>query len=180
MYELIISEKPNAAKRIAAALADGKPIKENINGVPYYKVTHGKKDIIIASTVGHLYGLAQKEGKKWTFPIFEITWKPIAEVSKGTHFSKKYLDVIKKLCKEASSFTIATDYDIEGEVIGLNVLRYGCKQKDASRMKFSTLTKLLRGTLWKAPTVLLSMSTPNCPECLLNNSFLGIRTLRLR
>ena len=44
MYELIITEKPNASKRIAEALAEGKPIKENIKGVPYYKVTHKGKD----------------------------------------------------------------------------------------------------------------------------------------
>jgi len=48
MYELIICEKPNASKKIAEALADGKAIKENMNGVPYYLVTHGKKDIVVA------------------------------------------------------------------------------------------------------------------------------------
>jgi len=141
MYELIICEKPNASKRIAEALADGKPIKENIKGVPYYKITHGKKDIIVACAVGHLYGLAEKEKKTWTFPIFDIKWKPAYEVNKGSEFSKKYLNVIKKLAKDADSFTIATDYDVEGEVIGLNIIRYACKQKDAYRMKFSTLTK---------------------------------------
>jgi len=49
--------------------------------------------------------------------------------------------LIKKLSKEASSFTVACDYDVEGEVIGLNVIRYACNKKDAARMKFSTLTK---------------------------------------
>ena len=139
--ELIICEKPNAAKRIADSLADGKPIQENIQKVAYYKITHGKKDIIVACAVGHLYGLAQKEGKKWTFPLFDIEWKPISEVSRNAQFSKKYLQVIKKLAKEADIFTVATDYDTEGEVIGLNIIRYACNQKDAARMKFSTLTK---------------------------------------
>lgn len=37
--------------------------------------------------------------------------------------------------------TVATDYDIEGEVIGLNIIRFICAQKDANRMKFSTLTE---------------------------------------
>ncbi|MBI2208268.1 DNA topoisomerase I [Candidatus Woesearchaeota archaeon] len=141
MYELIITEKPTAANRIAEALADGKPIKENASGVPYYKVTRGKKDIIVACAVGHLYSLTQKEGKKWNFPEFNIEWKPAGEVSKRSDFSKKYLNVIKKLSKEANEFTVATDFDVEGEVIGLNVIRYACKKKDANRMKFSTLTK---------------------------------------
>jgi DNA topoisomerase-1 len=51
------------------------------------------------------------------------------------------LDTIKFLSKDAKSFTIACDYDIEGEVIGFNCIRFICGQKDANRMKFSTLTK---------------------------------------
>ena len=101
MVELIITEKPQAAAKIAAALAEGKAIKENMNGVPYYKITRGKKDIIVACAVGHLYGLDQKEGqKKWAFPVFEIEWQPAHEAKKESAFSKKYLDTIKKLCKE--------------------------------------------------------------------------------
>ena len=141
MYELIITEKPNAAKMVANALADGKALREGNKGVYYYKLTHGKNDIVVTCAVGHLFGLAEKEKKTWNFPIFDIEWKPSHEMSKGALFTKKYLDQIKKLSKEASSFTVATDYDVEGEVIGLNVVKYACKKKDASRMKFSTLTK---------------------------------------
>ena len=141
MYELIITEKPNAAKRIAESLADGKPIREGKDGVYYYKITHGKNDIVVACAVGHLYGLAQKEGKKWNFPVFDIEWTPSFEMSKSSRFTKKYLDQIKKLAKEAKTFTVATDYDVEGEVIGMNVIKHACRQKDAERMKFSTLTK---------------------------------------
>src|SRR3989344_4179393 len=133
MVELIITEKPNAAQRIAEALADGKPIKESKNGVPYYKITHGKHDIVVACAVGHLYGLAQKEGKR-TFPVFDIEWRPAGE-SKKADFSKKYLEVIKSLAKQADEFTVATDFDIEGEGIGLHIVRYACKKKDANRMK---------------------------------------------
>ena len=141
MYELLITEKPNAAKRIAESLADGKPIKESINGAPYYKITHGKKDIVVACAVGHLYGLAEKEKKGWVFPVFDIEWKPIFETNKSAAFSKKYLNAIKKLCKNANEFTVATDYDQEGSVIGKNIIEFACNQKDAYRMKFSTLTK---------------------------------------
>jgi len=139
--ELIISEKPNAAKKIAEALADGKPLKENINGVPYYKLSHGNQDIIVGCAVGHLYGL--KENNKDNFPNFDIDWVQNAEIGKKNKkdFSKKYANTLKKLAKMCDSFTVATDYDIEGEVIGLNVVRFIAKQKDANRMKFSTLTK---------------------------------------
>ncbi|MFC1769225.1 DNA topoisomerase I [Nanoarchaeota archaeon] len=140
MVELIITEKPNAAKRIADALADGKAIKENKNGVPFYKVTHGNKDIIVSCAVGHLYGLAQKKGQKAVFPAFDVEWRPSSEKKKSA-FSAKYLNVIKSLAKQVDEFTVATDFDIEGEVIGLNIVRFACKKKDANRMKFSTLTK---------------------------------------
>ncbi|MFT4313498.1 MAG: DNA topoisomerase I, partial [Candidatus Woesearchaeota archaeon] len=52
-------------------------------------------------------------------------------------------------------FTVATDYDIEGEVIGLMCVLHACKQKDAHRMKFSTLTKsdLIKAYEQKSPTL---------------------------
>ena len=140
-YELIITEKPNAAKKIAEALDNGKPIKENIKGVPYYKVTHGNKDLLVGCAVGHLYSVDEIKKGKWTYPVFDIEWKPAGEARKDASYSKKYLAALKKLAKEAKEFTVATDYDIEGEVIGWNVIRFACKQKDANRMKFSTLTK---------------------------------------
>jgi DNA topoisomerase-1 len=141
-YELIITEKPNAAKKIADALATGKPIKKSVKGVPYYEITHGNKDIVVGCAVGHLYSVNETEKKKgWTYPVFDIAWEEAAKAKKTSDFSKKYLSVLKKLGKDATEFTVATDYDIEGEVIGLNVVRFACKQKDANRMKFSTLTK---------------------------------------
>ncbi len=140
-YTLIITEKPAAAQKIADALADGKAIKGGEKGVPNYKITHGGEDIVVACAVGHLYGLAEREKKTGKFPVFDIEWKPVSETSKSSAFTKKYLDAIKKLSKDAKDIVVATDYDVEGEVIGLNIVRYVCKRKDAFRMKFSTLTK---------------------------------------
>ncbi|MBI4151087.1 DNA topoisomerase I, partial [Candidatus Woesearchaeota archaeon] len=141
MTELIITEKPNAAKKIAEALADGKLVKGG-TGAPYYHLTHNGKDIVVGCAVGHLYGLAEKvKSKGFQYPVFDIQWVPTSDVSKGAAFSKKYLEELKRLAKDADTFTVATDYDVEGEVIGLNIVRYACKQKDAHRMKFSTLTK---------------------------------------
>ncbi len=140
MTELIITEKPSAAKKIAEALSDKKPMREKTNGVYYYKINHGGQKIYVVSAVGHLYTVAEKK-KSFEYPSYDIQWVPTHEVDKKASFSKKYLEVIKKISKEADSFTVACDYDVEGEVIGLNVVRYACKQKDASRMKFSTLVK---------------------------------------
>ncbi|UCH12647.1 MAG: DNA topoisomerase I, partial [Candidatus Omnitrophota bacterium] len=89
----------------------------------------------------HIFGLAEKKKKGWTYPVFDIEWKPVSQITKSGKFTEKYYKTLVKLAKDANSFTVATDYDIEGEVIGLNVVKYACKQKDAKRMKFSTLTK---------------------------------------
>ncbi|MBT3538494.1 DNA topoisomerase I [Candidatus Woesearchaeota archaeon] len=140
-YELIITEKPSAAKKVAESLADGKPIKKSNNGVPYYDVTRGNRDIMVASAVGHLYTVTEAEKGKWTYPVFDVKWEQSSKVDKNSAYTSKYVTTIKKLAKEADEFTIATDYDIEGEVIGLNILKFACKKKDGNRMKYSTVTK---------------------------------------
>ncbi|MBI4438603.1 DNA topoisomerase I [Candidatus Woesearchaeota archaeon] len=144
MVELIITEKPKAAMMVASALSSGKPARKSINGVPYYELNRGKKDIVVGCAVGHLFGIGEVKSAKrkgWSYPVFDVEWKPIHEIDRSAAFSKKYLSALKSLCKGADSFVVATDYDIEGETIGLNVVRFVCRQKDARRMKFSTLTK---------------------------------------
>ncbi|MGD9276854.1 MAG: DNA topoisomerase I [Candidatus Pacearchaeota archaeon] len=135
-YELIITEKPQAANKIANAL--GKAVQKNFNKVSYYEVNRHGKMIIVACAVGHLFSLTQTNPGA-VVPTFDIKWVPNYLVRKKD-FTKRYYDTILKLAKDAGKITVATDYDVEGEVIGLNVVRFICNQKDAHRMKFSTLT----------------------------------------
>ena len=137
-YELIIAEKPQAAMKIAYALADVAPVKKNYLSVPYYEVRHDDKKVIVASAVGHVFTLTSKQ-KKQGIPIFNIGWVPSYEVNKTSFYVKKYINTLKKL--KPTGITIACDYDIEGELIGYNILRFVYKQEKAKRMKFSTLTK---------------------------------------
>ncbi|HPD81871.1 MAG TPA: toprim domain-containing protein, partial [Candidatus Pacearchaeota archaeon] len=123
-YELIITEKPQAALKIASAL--GKSVQRNINSVPYYDVERNGKNILVACAVGHLFTLKQKNGG-YSIPNFDISWIPNYLARKGD-FTKRYYDTILKLTKGAQSLTVATDYDVEAEVIGLNIIRYICNQ----------------------------------------------------
>ena len=134
-YELVITEKPQAAAKIASAL--GKATKNTYKKVSYYDVDRNGEKIVVACAVGHL--LTLKQNKRGESPAFNVSWVPNYMVRKKD-FTKRYYDTIKKLAKKAGSLTVATDYDVEGEVIGMNVIRYVCGQKDANRMKFSTLT----------------------------------------
>ena len=133
---LIITEKPQAAQKIANAIGDARQYKED--SVSYYEIDKDGKKIFVASAVGHLFNLTYKKGQKG-WPIFDLIWEPSFN-KKGSAFTKKYYSVLKKLASKSSEFIVATDFDVEGEVIGWNVLRFICNQKNAKRMKFSTLT----------------------------------------
>lgn len=134
-YILIITEKPQAAMKIAASL--GSPRSLSDKGAPYYELERNGRKIVVACAVGHLFTLKQDAGEKG-WPVYNISWVPGFEKN---IWAKKYYALIAKLCRGASEFIVATDYDIEGEVIGLNIIRFIAGQKDARRMKFSTLTK---------------------------------------
>jgi len=139
-YELLIAEKPNAADRISASIADGKRAVKSVKSVKYYEVTRKGKTILVVPAVGHIFGLKQKSGT-WTYPVFDVEWLPTFKISKDAAYVKNYYDTLKALAKDADSFVVGTDFDIEGEVIAYNILRFICKVNDAKRMKYSTLTK---------------------------------------
>jgi len=134
MAQLIISEKPNAASKLASSLGDFKKVGSRIH---YFKGKIGTRSAYIVPAVGHLFGLAESK-KRQGYPTFEVEWVPTYE--KGATFTKPYLAQFKKLAKEVDDIIIATDYDREGEVIGYNILRFVFKKNYAKRMKFSTLT----------------------------------------
>ena len=135
-YELIITEKPQAAGKIANAL--GKAVQKYDNKIAFYEVDRKGKKLVVACAVGHLFTLKQNSAGT-IIPTFDVSWVPNYLARKGD-FTKRYHDTILHLVKGAGSVTVATDFDIEGEVIGMNVVRFICGQKDANRMKFSTLT----------------------------------------
>ncbi|NWG11664.1 DNA topoisomerase I [Candidatus Bathyarchaeota archaeon] len=140
---LIITEKPDAAQRIASALdAQGKARKMNDNGVPYY-LAKRDNDLIVVPSIGHLYTVAGEEGKRNSYPVFNFKWVPRYVAEKNAKQTRKWIEVISKLASEADMFIDACDYDIEGSIIGYCILKYACNNKEnvSRRMKYSTLTK---------------------------------------
>ena len=112
-YELLIAEKPTSAKKIAEALADTKPVEQQNEKVPYYELIHNGKRLIIASAIGHLYGLNEKEKNGWKYPTFSFEWKPLYEFQKTAKDTKRFIQTLKKLAKDAEAFTVCTDFDDE-------------------------------------------------------------------
>jgi len=139
---LIIAEKPTTAERIAQALDNkNKPEVHKERGVPYFVAERDRK-IVVVPALGHLYTVAQAEGRKSRYPAFNFRWVPRYMVEKGAQRTKIWIETISQLAKNANVFIDACDYDIEGSLIGYSILNYACGKADAAkRMKYSTLTK---------------------------------------
>ncbi len=139
--EVIIAEKPNAAKKIAVAVS--KALNGNLktirykNKVPVHIITTNIKEVIVLPAVGHLFTLTTP--LKRGYPVFDVEWKPNFLVNRDAYYTKDYYDALKEYGKGANRYIIATDFDIEGETIGYNILRHIFKVSNAERMKFSTL-----------------------------------------
>ncbi len=139
---MVISEKPTAAKKLAAALDEnGSPREIKKRGASYFECTRGGDTLTVVYALGHLFELKQTV-KGWTYPRLETEWVPKYEVEKKATNIKPIISLIKRLAKQADDFVIATDYDIEGSLIGYLTLKYACNADPhkANRMVFSTLT----------------------------------------
>jgi DNA topoisomerase I len=140
---LIITEKPDAAERIASAIAiTGKVTRLTDRGVPYY-IPEMDETTIVVPALGHLYTLTSASGGRDTYPVFDFKWVPRYLAEKGAARIRAWIGVISKLSETADTFIDACDYDVEGSIIGYCILKYACKSKEktAKRMKYSTLTQ---------------------------------------
>ncbi len=140
-YALVIAEKPRAAEKIALAIGSS-PRKLRIWGVPIWIIYRSPipslpTPIVVASAAGHLYSLHTDESG---YPVYNCEWVPryVAE-PKATH-TKKFLEVLKLLCKKATLYVNACDYDIEGSLIGFLIIKFLGDLTKARRAKFSSLT----------------------------------------
>ncbi len=146
---LIITEKHDTAKRIAAILSEKKPERERVSGVDTYKFD-GKTVIGLS---GHIVEVDfPKEYNNWQKT--DIKDLVHAEVlTKPTHAN--IVAALRKLGKEAGHLTIATDYDREGELIGveaLNVIKKVAPDVTADRVHYSTITPAEIKKAFSSPT----------------------------
>lgn len=136
---VMIGEKPKVASRIANALGDYS-IEKN-RGVKNYKIQTDNGELIIAPAVGHIFNLEQTEGG-WDYPVFDLEWQPIFETEDDAGYVKKYYNNLRDQLEKADEYINACDFDLEGSVIGANVIKHIADAPDEKirRMKFSTLT----------------------------------------
>lgn len=144
-YKLVICEKPLAAKRISEVLGSKKMTERELApGVVIYEIISDKNQrFIVCSALGHLYSLFPIERNRKKYPVFEAKWSPRhSAIVREKRRILEILKVISKVSEGASGFIHACDYDLEGELIGYNILEYACNHKYelSMRAKFSSLT----------------------------------------
>ena len=138
---LIIAEKHIAAKRIATILAPKKPKQVRVSGVDTYEYGNEDKTVVMGLS-GHIVTL--------DFPKAYNNWQKVESrelidadiITTPTHV--KIVSALKKLGKQATRVTIATDYDREGELIGveaLNIIKQVNEDIEFVRVRYSAITK---------------------------------------
>ena len=135
---LIIAEKHDAAKRIAQILAGTKPRSQRVAGIEAFRFD----DKVVIGLSGHIVGVDYPPGyNNWQkveckdLIRAEIVVRPIQE---------KIIAALQSLGKEAERITIATDYDREGELIGVEALKIAKEANPglmADRVRYSAITK---------------------------------------
>ncbi|WP_327053168.1 DNA topoisomerase I [Halomicrococcus gelatinilyticus] len=135
--ELIITEKNNAARRIADILSGGTAETDRRNGVNVYR-WGGKRCIGLS---GHVVGV--------DFPDEYNDWRDVepvelidAEVEKKPT-KENIVRTLRLLARDADTVTIATDYDREGELIGkeaYELVREVNEEAPVRRVRFSSIT----------------------------------------
>ena len=141
-YTLVICEKPDAARRVADALSGGPSKVMTVDGTLAYSLARGGEEFVVCSAQGHVYGVSDPSDERTVYPVFDLEWYPLSMIGEEDNGAGRRISAIKKLADGASRFVNACDFDVEGETIGYNLLRYACggKEKAALRARFSTLT----------------------------------------
>jgi DNA topoisomerase-1 len=118
---LIVTEKNNSAKKIAEALSNGSNGADKSFKVPFYTWSdeNGNEQMTIGLK-GHVLGPAFPEGYS-NWQKTDLHDLIDAELIKEPT-DKNVVKAIKKVAKEADELVIATDFDREGELIGLEAL----------------------------------------------------------
>ena len=136
--EVIVTEKDNAARRIADILSGGAATAERRNDVNVYE-WGGKRCIGLS---GHVVGV--------DFPPEYNDWRDVEPVElidapvQKTPTQEGIVSALRRLARNASRVTIATDYDREGELIGkeaYELVREVNEDVPVDRVRFSSITE---------------------------------------
>ena len=146
---MVICEKPDAARSVSDALSGGESRSEQVEGTTVFRFSRKGEEFVVCAAQGHVYGVSDPSAERTVYPVFDVEWFPSDLIDEGSAAAAKRISAVRKLAAGASKFVNACDFDVEGETIGYNLLKYACggKERSALRATFSTLTE---GDLVKA------------------------------
>lgn len=142
MRKLVICEKNNAATRIAYLLSEGKQKRLSHYKLPYFEFKRGDHEYSVLGLRGHIVEFDYpKKYNNWSKVDEDelIDVEPEKNVTEG-----RIVSLLKKKGSWADSVIVATDYDREGELIGLEAVRILQEEHpelEIKRAKFSSLSK---------------------------------------
>ncbi len=141
MRRLIICEKSHAAQRIALILSDGTYKRRSVAGTSVLHFTKNSDEYDVVGLRGHIIELDYPdEFNDWerTPPRKLIDVEPVKAV---TPSAKKLMRALETIITSSDEIIIATDYDREGELIGVEALEHIETKPPVRRARFSALTK---------------------------------------
>jgi len=140
MKRLVISEKSNAAARVATILSDGSAKRKSVRGVQVFNFERGEDEFFVVGLRGHIIELDYPpEFNDWSKvdPMDLAKAQPAKRVT-----ALNILNTLSELSAECDEVIIATDFDREGELIGLETVSLLDKPpRSVKRVRFSALTK---------------------------------------
>ncbi len=139
MNILVIAEKRNAAERIARILSGGEIKAVRRGREIYYTFEKEGKKYFVVPLRGHILELDYgEEFKRWSLENLQLL---VDAEPKKLVKEKSIAKILKELGKKADEIIIATDYDREGELIGVEALSLISSNVPVKRAKFSALTR---------------------------------------
>ena len=142
MTLLIISEKEIAARRIASILSRGTDKRTSIARVPVHEFLDDQgREVAVVGLQGHVFNLDYPEHLNNWFKINprDLIEVPPVKVEEAPHI----VAALRQLARESDEVVIATDYDREGELIGVEALAVVLEENPKAkvvRTRFSALT----------------------------------------
>lgn len=135
---LIISEKDNAAQRIASILSNGTAKVKKVSGVNTYRYD----GTAVIGLRGHIVNIDYpSDYDDWNkVEPRELVHAPMKQVVTGNRIA----NALKKFAPDVTELIVATDYDREGELIGVEALRIlenAGLDSPIYRSRFSSLTE---------------------------------------
>ncbi len=139
---LIISEKENAARRIANILSRGSSKRKVTNRVPVHRYTEdGGRDVAVVGLRGHIFNVDYPSKYNNWFSIAPSQLVDIDPIKVSE--APNIVDILRDLARGADAVIIATDFDREGELIGVEALNVVLEENGeiaVKRSRFSALT----------------------------------------